>query len=304
MTQQQTIPANGFAFTAQTAGQVDRPLVMLLHGFPHSSYSWRHQLPALAAEGYFAVAPDQRGYSVAARPSGVQAFELDHLVSDVLEMARHLGHDRFDLVGHDWGGQVAWAVAARSPQSVRSLTVLSRPHPAAFRHALQHDPEQQRRSIHHSRFQDPAMADRLLANGMARVRALLKHESLAAMFDDALLAAVSTQARPRMSDADVDAYCRVLSDRSALEAALNWYRASFSGSSALASAPVGTISVPTRLLWGNEDVSVGRLAAEGSAAYVTARFRLVEIAGAGHFLSDQVPERVTAELIAHLRSTT
>ena len=104
------------AFTADVAGPLGAPLVLLLHGFPQSRHSWRHQVPALGAAGYRAVAPDQRGYSPGVRPdpSNLEAYGIDRLVADVLDLAEAEGKGaaRFHLVGHDWGGQVAWAVRA------------------------------------------------------------------------------------------------------------------------------------------------------------------------------------------------
>ena len=111
-------------YDAEVAGPPDGPLVLLLHGFPQTRRTWREQVPALGAAGFHAVAFDQRGYSAGARPADVSEYGIDYLVDDVLAAATSLGHDRFHLVGHDWGGQVAWTVAARYPGSVRSLSVL------------------------------------------------------------------------------------------------------------------------------------------------------------------------------------
>src|SRR3954470_4520322 len=127
-------------FTASVAGPPDGDLVVLLHGFPQSRHSWRDQVPALGAAGYRAVTPDGRGYSPGFRPDpsgdgGLEAYSLPRLVADVLDIAG-AGAGRFHLVGHDWGGQVAWCVAAAFPDRLASLTILSRPHPAAFAKAI------------------------------------------------------------------------------------------------------------------------------------------------------------------------
>src|SRR6266487_1289020 len=150
-----TIRHQGLIFEAHAAGAPPGPLVLCLHGFPQTHHTWRQQLPALATAGYYAVAPDQRGYSPYARPPEIAAYATQHLVADVLGLADQLGAHTFHLVGHDWGGQISWLVAASHPARVRSLTVLSRPHPAAFAQALQHDPEQAQRSRHHRAFHDP-----------------------------------------------------------------------------------------------------------------------------------------------------
>jgi len=124
------IDANGLTFSARAAGPPDGRPVLLLHGFPETSWSWRFVLDQLAGAGYRAVALDQRGYSTFARPDGVEAYRLAHLVDDVVGVADTMEWPTFDLVGHDWGGLVAWVTAARHAGRVRSLTSVSTPHPA------------------------------------------------------------------------------------------------------------------------------------------------------------------------------
>lgn len=133
-----TIPANAMRFRVREAGPASGALVMLLHGFPQSGYEWRTVMPTLAAAGYHVVAPDQRGYSPGARPAGDDRYTLDHLVADTVAIADHYRARRFHLVGHDWGGAVAWAVAGRRPDLVERLTVLSTPHPRALAASLLH----------------------------------------------------------------------------------------------------------------------------------------------------------------------
>src|SRR5690349_15846172 len=142
MTQSTTLETRpGLTFTVDVAGPADGPLVLLLHGFPESRHSWRAALPALAAAGYHAVAPDQRGYSAGARPDpeDLSNYAFDKLVNDAIEIVAAAGHggQRFHQVGHDWGGQVSWGVAAVHPKRLASLTVMSRPHPKSFRRALE-----------------------------------------------------------------------------------------------------------------------------------------------------------------------
>src|SRR6478672_12526902 len=130
------IPVGDLVFDATLAGPTDGPLVILLHGFPETSHCWRNQIAALTAAGYRVLAPDQRGYSPRARPEEVGVYDGPHLRADVIAFADHLGAERFHLVGHDWGGAVAWQVAGRHADRLRTLTVLSTPHPGAFRAAL------------------------------------------------------------------------------------------------------------------------------------------------------------------------
>ncbi|MEI9901927.1 MAG: alpha/beta hydrolase [Hyphomicrobium sp.] len=261
-------------------GAGDAPLVLMLHGFSVSRHFWDRQVPALADEGYFAVAPDQRGYSPGARPDpkDLDAYRTDRLVQDALDIAAAAGHGdkRFHLVGHDWGGSLSWIIAAHHPERLRSLTVLSRPHPAAYLRALaMPDGEQKRRSAHHTAFLEPDAVPKLLANNCEWLR--------------------SRHVRQGMPKAASDAHMSVLGNAPALEAALAWYRASGPRQ------PLGPIRVPTLYLWGDNDDTVGRAAAEGTGEFVEAPYRFEVLPGVGHYAANQVPDRVNELLLAHLR---
>ena len=269
-------------FTADAAGAAGAPLVLLLHGFPQSRHSWREQVPALGAAGYRAIAPDQRGYSPGVRPdpaADLSAYGVDRLVADVLDLADAVGHGGtpFHLVGHDWGGHVSWATAHRHPERIASLTILSRPHPAAFRRAFRENAdEQQHRSRHHMAFHDPATADALLEDDGRRFKRNLANNGV-----------------PEASIAD---YYSVLGTRPALESALAWYRAA----GALTGTEVGTITVPTLYIWGDADATVGPSAARWTAEHVKRQYRFEILPGVGHFSTDQAPAAVTRLLLEHL----
>jgi pimeloyl-ACP methyl ester carboxylesterase len=239
-------------------------------------------VPALGAAGYRAVAPDQRGYSAGVRPdpANLAAYAVDRLVADVLDLAEAFGSGvptPFNLVGHDWGGQVAWVVADRYPDRIASLTVLSRPHPLAFRRAFREDADgQQHRSRHHKSFHDPATAALLLEDGAGRLRRSLADQ--------------------RVRESAIAEYLSVLGDPAALEAALAWYRAA----GALTNQDVGPIAAPTLYLWGDVDATVGRAAAEWTADFVRGPYRFEVLSGVGHFITDEVPEIVTKLLLDHL----
>src|SRR5205085_2879837 len=156
------IPVGEFVFDARAAGPADGELVLLLHGFPQSSWEWRLQLSALGDAGYRAVAPDQRGYSRRARPEGVEHYQVDHLIADVLAIADWLGGHRFHLVGHDWGAAVAWGVAGTHPEHLRTVTIVSVPHPKAFAGALSGSKEQQDRSSYITLFREEGKAEEVL----------------------------------------------------------------------------------------------------------------------------------------------
>lgn len=262
-------------FDARTDGPDGGDLVLLLHGFPQTSFSWRHQLPALAAAGYRAVAPDQRGYSPGARPADVGEYRFDRLVGDVLGFADALGGDRFHLVGHDWGGAVAWQVAGRHPDRLLTVTSVSTPHPAAFRRAIQ-DGDQRDRSSYMQFFRSPEAEVFFLDNDAAGLRALYTASSLP---DDA-----------------VEEYVRVLTQPAAMTGALDWYRAADLG----LVEGLGPITMPTMYVWSTYDPALGREAAEATAGHVDGPYRFEVLEGVSHWIPEQAPGELNALLLAHL----
>lgn len=276
----QSVAAGEWTFTAEISGPPDGDLVLLLHGFPQTRHAWRAELRTLAAAGFRACAPDQRGYSAGARPTGVDAYRVELLVADVLALADASGQERFHLVGHDWGGHLAWVTAALHPERVRTLSVISRPHPSAFAAAMRSDPEQAGRSGHHRSFLRPEATDELLADDAARLR--------------------SIYARSGVPGRAAEAYLATLGDRDALDAAVNWYRAA--GRSGLRTPDIPAVTVPTLYVWGDADQTVGRAAAEGTRGFVEGPCEFVAVPGVGHFVTDEAPEVFPPLLDAHLRA--
>jgi pimeloyl-ACP methyl ester carboxylesterase len=275
------IDANGFTFTARAAGPHDGRPVILLHGFPQSSWSWRDVLVQLAEAGYRGVAPDQRGYSAGARPPAVADYAVPHLVSDILAIADTMEMGTFDLVGHDWGGMVAWVVAARHADRVRSLTVVSTPHPEALRAALLGDADQAERSGYIALFQRPEEPEQLLlgADGSG--------SGLRRLFE-------STGLDPALSEE----YIAVLTQPGAITAALNWYRA-------MDSADVDglpPVVVPTLYVWSTGDQALGRTAAEATAQWVAGRYQFEVLEGVSHWIPEEAPAELGRLLLGHLAS--
>ena len=268
------------SFDAITAGQPGAPLVLLLHGFAESMHCWRAQVAALGDMGYRAVAPSQRGYSPGARPDPREFshYLIDRLMDDAMAIvaASGYGDARFHLVGHDWGGSIAWGLADRHHERLASLTILSRPHPNAFNRALQMtDAEQAQRSQHHKAFLEPDAADVVLADNAKWLRDRLAANGVPA--------------------AAIEAHLAVLGNKDAMEAALAWYRAR-----GAIRGPLGPIRVPTLYIWGDADDTVGRIAAEGTVDFIAAPYRFEVLPGVGHFAADQAPERVCELLLEHL----
>lgn len=258
------------------AGPPDGPAVLLLHGFPDFWFGWRHQIGALAAAGYRVVVPDGRGYNLSDKPAGIAAYRLDRLAADVVGLVDALGLDRVRVVGHDWGGVVAWATAALYPTRVERLAVLNAPHPDtwapyAFRH-----PSQALRSLYVGLFQLPRLPELLLsAGGYRALRRTLLESSRPGTF----------------SAADLERYVASWSEPGALTAMLDWYRALRHRRP----QRLPRILAETLVLWGVEDRFLETpLAAEAARRCRSAR---VELLQASHWIQAEEPESINAALL-------
>jgi pimeloyl-ACP methyl ester carboxylesterase len=263
-----------YRFAARAAGPAGGDLVLLLHGFPETSFEWRAQIDALAAAGYRAVAPDQRGYTPGARPKELDGYDVDRLVDDVFGFADALGAERFHLVGHDWGGFVAWYTAARDDGRLRTLTVVSTPHPVPFRGAIRGGSDQRERSSYMQWFRGPDAEATWLGDDGALL--------------DAAYGDLDAEAR--------DEYRRVFmaDGGAALTGGLNWYRAN------TFHAPEGPITAPTLYVWSTDDPALGRDAAEGTAEQVEGPYRFVVLEGIGHWVPELAADELNRLLLEHL----
>lgn len=273
------IKANSMEFRARVAGfdNAGGEGVILLHGFPETSIMWEPLLDELSAAGYRAIAYDQRGYSPGARPFAQNDYTKGKIATDVLAIADAAGFDRFHVIGHDFGGAIAWTVADRYPQRVLSLTSLSMPHPSALAEALADPDSQLRRSSYVLFYRLPVLPELVLGFNKA-----------------AFLEYLKWQDHP---PAHIDEYERVFSEPGALHAALNWYRA-FEFRSL---DPVGKVRPPTLFIWGREDGAFGRVAATETVNYMDGAYRLHTVA-AGHNLMLEAQDIVTEDVLAHLSS--
>jgi pimeloyl-ACP methyl ester carboxylesterase len=266
----------GMSFRARFAGPEDGRLVVLLHGFPETSASWTKTMSALGDAGYRAVAFDQRGYSPGARPEGVEHYGIDPLVNDVLAVADQLGGQRFDLVGHDWGGLIAWHTAGRHPERVRTLAVASTPHPVAFEDALDGKlgGDQPTKSGYTQLFRSDAAEEFFLGNDAAALRGMY-----------------STM--PEEAAAD---YLSVLTQPGALTSGLNYYRATAFDDQ----PPMSPVTMPTLYVWSTDDMALGREAAEATGSHVEGPYRFEVLEGASHWVPEDAAQAFSGFLLEHL----
>lgn len=270
------IAANGLTFHALAAGPPTGRLVILLHGFPQSSYEWRNQLPVLARAGYHAVAPDQRGYSPGARPTNDADYAIANMVADTIAIADHFHAKTFDLIGHDWGAGVAWATAIAHPNRLKTLTAVSVPHPAAYAKASENpNGEQHNKQGYIDTFVAPGAATALANSGFFR-------------------AAFGTSA----TDADIAEAMKVLGTPDAMNAALAWYRANDLRTGLGADAPA--VTVPTLFVYGTADCCLGRDAADLTKNYVTGPYTYVVLDGVSHWVPEQAALRLDALILKFL----
>ncbi|NUR27814.1 MAG: alpha/beta hydrolase [Streptomycetaceae bacterium] len=276
------VTIGGYDFDTTEQGPQSGPPVVLLHGFPQTAASWQAASRILAAEGLRTIAPDQRGYSPGARPQQVESYHMAHLVSDVIGLLDALSLPTVHLAGHDWGAIVAWHAAAWHPERFRTLTAVSVPHPRAMSEVLAaggaEAEEQRQRSayIQLFRMEDHKAEDVLLANN---ARAL--HDLFAPLPEGAILP-----------------HYAALSQRPALTAALNWYRAMDMRSF----AALPNVKLPTTFVWSTQDVAVGRAVAEACARCVDGPYRFVELDGVSHWIPDQAPVELARAVADRVRS--
>jgi len=266
----------GLTFDVTDRGDPAAPPVVLLHGFPEDRQCWDPISDRLVEAGLRTLAPDQRGYSPRARPTGPypQAYVLTELVDDVVALLDAAGIDRAHIVGHDWGGGIAWTLAGAHPERVETLTVLSTPHPAAVRRAISSAPWQFAHSSYMLFFQLPALPERIIRRSLER--------------------SLLSQGVP---PAEAARYAGRMREPGALRGALGWYRAMRHSRGA-----VHRCRVPTTYVWGQRDVFLGRQAAEGTGAMVLADYRFVEV-DEGHWLPELLPDLCAAEIVSRVAGT-
>lgn len=241
------IDTNGIRLHAVAAGPEDGQLVVLLHGFPEFWYGWIHQIGPLAEKGYRVVAPDLRGYNLSDKPQGINQYTLDLLRDDVTGVISHFGKERAIVVGHDWGGAVAWHLAATEPEFVELLIAINIPHPKAMPRVLAKNPLQWVKSSYMAFFQIPELPEK----------------AMAADYFKTMVSSLVAKSQPdTFSEEELEAYKEAWAQPGALTGMLNWYRALRQGS--MRQTPDHKITVPVRLIWGISDQFLSPMLAKES----------------------------------------
>jgi len=276
-----TVEANGLSFAIDEAGDGDS-VALLLHGFPESRRCWRHQLPVLAECGWRAVAPDLRGYGQSSRPAEQSAYAIEHLVADAAGLFDALGARRRLLIGHDWGGAIAWAFAIRRARPLDGLVIVNAPHPLVFRRVLRTGWRQRLRSWYMAFFQVPWLPEWLLTERHGR----------------AVAAALVDSSAPGTFPPDILAHYRDnAAAPGAMTAMLNYYRAALDFG-AIADGP--GVDVPTLLVWGEQDHALGpELVAP--TAYHVPNLVVRRLRQVSHWVPEEAPAELNAALAAWLR---
>lgn len=277
--------AEGDGIRLHTVTQGTGPLVVLLHGFPEFWYGWRHQIPALA-ERFQVVACDLRGYGDSDKPPGVNSYRMQHLTSDVLGLIRACGETRARIVGHDWGGDLAWHLAMDHGEAVERLVVLNCPHPAILEHHLRSNVRQMLRSWYVLAFQIPELPEFLIRR-------------FCAGFVERAFRGLAVRA-DTFSDADLERYTEALLRPGALTAALNYYRAAVRERRRRDAPTHRVITCPTLLIWGEDDVALGKELTTGMEPWFENDLKIQIVPECSHWVQHEQPELVNAWLLEFL----
>jgi pimeloyl-ACP methyl ester carboxylesterase len=262
----------------------ERGLALLLHGFPELAFSWRFQIPMLAAAGYEVWAPNTRGYGRSSRPPAVADYRMDALLGDIAALIDRSGHDHVTLIGHDWGAAQAWMFAIRRVRPLDRLVIMNVPHPACMQRELRHL-RQLRRSWYVFLFQIPRLPEWLLTRRDA-----------AAVADVFVRSAVDPS---RFPTEVTDEYRHAALRPGAMRSMLNYYRAAVRGARTARRETLGLVETPTLMIWGEEDVALSKATTDGTDEHV-ADLTLRFLPGVSHWVQQEAPEAVNAMLTAWL----
>ncbi|WP_296612835.1 alpha/beta hydrolase [Sphingomonas sp.] len=277
----------GVGLDVAVAGLPTNPPIILLHGFPESHRTWRHQIADLA-EDHFVLAPDQRGFAKSSKPEGVENYTPDKPVADMIALADHFDIERFTLVGHDWGGAIAWMAALNHPDRVARLIIINAPHPFVFQKSLFDDMAQREASQYIRAFRNTDLEKHIESIG------------LSAFFDGSFMRHTDFE---KVKD-EKPIYLEQWGQPGAMTAMLNWYRASAVQVPAMdetperpafLDGPFPPLKMPTLVIWGLGDKALLPVQLEGLEALVP-DLTLKKLEGVGHFAPWEAPEKVTGAM--------
>ncbi len=267
---------------AAVAGPAEGPLVILLHGFPEHWYSWRHQIPALAAAGFRVIAPDQRGYNLSEKPSHIKDYAVDTLTQDIVDLIEQVGRKKAIIVGHDWGGVVAYRLAMDYPDQVKKLVILNSPHPRAFAREAKKF-RQLRRSWYMFYFRLPWLPESLF-NFTPKLWAKKMFQGTAIN-------------KAAFSDKEVEVMAKAMAQPGAMRSMLHWYRAAFRFKP---KNRTQQIQMPTLIIWGEEDVALNIHLLDGMEPWFEGPLHIERIPDRGHWIQNEAPKKVNQLLLDFL----
>lgn len=268
------IETNGIKLHIVQKGDSESPLVLLLHGFPEFWYGWRQQIDFLAGMGFRVVVPDQRGYNLSDKPKGIDAYRIDNLTLDIIGLIDALKYKKATIIGHDWGGMIAWQLAIKYPERLEKLIILNIPHPKVMKKTLLKSWRQKRKSWYIFFFQIPWFPEFILS----RINFALLRKVL-----------IKSSHRGTFSETDLKQYQEAWSKKNALRSMINWYRAAFR--TMFEKSVKSYIDIPTLLIWGMKDFALISDMAQPSID-LCRKGRLVFIKEASHWVQHEEPDRV------------
>lgn len=272
---------NGIKLHSVQDGVDNEDIIIFLHGFPEYSYAWHKQIPFFAANGFHALAPDQRGYYLSSKPKGVKAYIIDNLVTDIALYIRHLTPNKVILVGHDWGGAVAWTLATKHPELLKKLIILNMPHLAVMKRHLRSNFKQMLKSWYAAFFQLPFVPEFFCRVGgnLFLVRSLIK-----------------TSNKGTFSEQDLAHYKQAWRQPHALTSMLNWYRAF--KYDVFKKYP--KVTVPTLIIWGKNDATLSAEMAQDSIEMCT-QGKLIMLDDATHWLHHEKPNKINQLILGFIK---
>jgi pimeloyl-ACP methyl ester carboxylesterase len=279
MTEIRKIRIDQLEFDCRVCGDEENELVILLHGFPESSIMYRDLMKDLNSHNYYCIAPNMRGYSKKARPRGKKNYTIDKLVGDILDIAKHIGKDKFHLIGHDWGAAIGWQLVHDYPNKILSWTGMSVPHLQSFFNAVLKDKDQKEKSKYIALFQFPFLPEwNIRLKDFKILRNLLDVQR----------------------DEEIEDYIAIAKENGALTAMLNYYRANNNLAKRAGTEQIlGSIGVPTLFIWGKKDIAIGSVAVDNAQQYMKGEYRFLEL-DAGHWLIQTNYSEIKLAIIDHL----